>query len=64
MNAQLAATVAGRISMNGCSPIPGASAARTGRSVAVVAALEVRSVKKITVAVTTSTMTHVGMPVK
>ena len=61
INAKLAASVAGNISKYGCMPAPIAMPARIGTNVAVVAVLEVNSVKKITLAQMINTNSTSGM---
>ena len=60
MNAQLAASVTGTVSMIGSNPASSAIAPTTGRNVLVVAVLLVSSVRKMIVAAVAATMTHSG----
>ncbi len=60
MNAQLAASVTGTVSMIGSKPASSAIAPTTGRNVAVVAVLLVSSVRKMIIAAAVTTTTQSG----
>ena len=62
MNAQEAAKATGMMSSRGAMPIPTATVATIGRKTAVVAVLDVISVRKTINAVTAATIIRVGKP--